>query len=1307
MDGDAIAHARKGYYPEASLESMEPERIQRYFIATPTGYRIDRRIQELVIFARQDLVRDPPFLRLDLISCRNVLIYFKAELQQHLFQLFHYALNPGAWLFLGSSEVVGSASNLFQQRHKARLFQRNDLAPPPTPRLIQLQSRVNVTDLVKPMAKPPLDPGLLLREQLARSYAPPSVLVDEDNKLVELFGETQAYFRLGEGSAQLDVLRIIRPDLRTELRALIHRVRQGGAESCTGQAHYPDGADTGFRLCVGRVLAQGGDSRALRLSFEEVQRRAEERKPLTLDGKPEAAETRIAELQDELSSNREHLQTVIEELETSNEELQSMNEELQASGEELQASNEELATSNEELQATNEELTTVNDELQAKTQQVAKTLEDLENIQDATSVAVVVLDKDLLISRFNASAVRHIGLTDADYGRNLAALPIRLPQREIQEPLHAAIAGDSVEPFQLGMGDSVYQIEIRPYLDNNNKVQGAVLSMADITELKDREMALREANQLFETFAAADQAAIWVQEPEFGPFRFVNPAFQYIYGLDPQMLLRDPDYLFKVMHAEDARELRQAHLATKDKPWSILTRIIHPRDGTTHWLRTRGFPLRESGRLRYVVGFTFDVTAELATSTRGDIDLARLFDLLVDADTDGVVGFASDGRILFVNGAVEALLGLKPDGLVGKDARAILRGEEAEQLATLIADDKPRRSILERAADGPEHAESADGPAHPMEIVLSSEPVVRGGEAAAIALFRNPTGHRAAMRQLQIADSVYRTTRDGVMVLDNETRIILTNPSLRRILDRGDALLLGTVPDIFPGRTDASAFSPEIAEALKKAGRWTGEIRVPVSGGDFAVLESEVSALRRASLDDLGHYMVRITDITQRRAYEDTIYRQANFDALTGLPNRVLLEDRLVQEILHARREGDGVTLMFIDLDRFKEINDSLGHAAGDTLLAAVAGRIGGLVRDSDTLCRFGGDEFVLMLPKFKRSHGPEMTARSILTILEKPFAVHGEEVFTSASIGIAVFPQDGADSSELLRNADAAMYQAKAVGRNQFAFFRASMNDSAARRVKLDAELRKALAKHEFRVHYQPVVSAQSGRPCLMEALIRWQHGDQGLLPPSSFIPHAEESNLIRSLTELTLTDARRRLADWRRRFDPELRVSVNLSPSLFRQMCLKDLFSAEPDPDLDGLMIEITESLFMDIGEVRVASNLKWLCAHGAGVALDDFGTGYSSLAYVRDFPVDVIKIDRAFVEHVAEEPRDAALVQAAITMAHGVGALVTAEGVETKLQAETVSRLGADHLQGFLFAKAMSPEAAEAYLNARIGHRGEAVT
>ncbi len=1292
VDVDAIAHARKGVYPETLLEAMKPGRIARYFTATANGYQIDRRIHEMVIFARQDLTRDPPFLRLDLISCRNVMIYFKPELQQHLFQVFHYALNPGGRLFLGSSEVIGGATNLFKQAHKARIFLRNDLVPPPTPRLTHLHSRISVLNPLQPVAKPPPDPKLLLREQLARAYAPPSVLLDADNKLVELFGPTQPYFQLCEGGAQLDVLRLIRPDLRTELRALIHRVRQGGVASASGQERFADGADTGMRITVAQLSQEEGGSEALRLSFESVERKTGRRRPLEHapdqidDGE---MEDRLGMLQDELTSTREHLQTVIEELETSNEELLSLNEEMQASGEELQASNEELATANEELQATNEELSTVNDELQDKTQEVVSTLEDLENIQDAASVAIVVLDRDLLISRFNARAVRQIGLTEGDIGHNLTALPIRLPQSGIQSRLRKAIDGTTIEPFELDLGDGVCQIDIRPYLDKEGNIKGAVLSMADITELKNRELALREANRLFETFAAANQAVIWVQEPGFGPMRYVNPAFRQLYGLDPQMLLRDPEYLFKVMHEADAEALRQAHQHTTDAPWSVLTRIIHPKDGAIHWLRTRAFPIQEGGRLRYLVGFTFDVTADLEQGA-GDVDLCRLFELLVDTGTDGIVGFDADARVLFANGAVQPLLALEDETLVGKPAEAVLRGDEAELLVKLIGLPQRQRRTLKRSLTA-----AAGGQRRPREVILSTEPIALGGRAAAIAIFRNPTAERGMLRQLQIADSVFRTTRDGVMVLDDETRIIFVNPALERILRRDEATLMGGVPEIFPARAARSAFNADIWQALERDGRWSGEVRARVGDGDFVVLETEVSVLERANLDDLGHYMVVVTDITQRHAFEEIIYHQANFDALTGLPNRVLLGERFELELRHARREEHGVTLMFIDLDRFKEVNDSLGHEAGDALLVTVAERIKGLVRASDTLSRFGGDEFVLLLPGYQRTQAPELTARAVLEALEQPMEIKGQTLFVSASIGIAVFPQDGTEPSELLRNADAAMYQAKTAGRHGFAFFRPSMNAGAMDRVRLEAELRLALANGELCVHYQPIVVTQTGLPCGLEALVRWRHPERGLLAPGTFIPYAEESGLIEPITRVVLADARARLANWRRRIDAALEVTVNMSPQLLRQIPLAQLFGDEDDPDLNGLVIEVTESLFTDVGNARVAGNLSWLAARGACIALDDFGTGYSSLASVRDLAVDVIKIDRSLVADAPDDPRDAALVQAGIAMAHGLGALVVAEGVETERQSQTMHRLGADRLQGFLFARPIPPEQADAYL------------
>jgi diguanylate cyclase len=408
----------------------------------------------------------------------------------------------------------------------------------------------------------------------------------------------------------------------------------------------------------------------------------------------------------------------------------------------------------------------------------------------------------------------------------------------------------------------------------------------------------------------------------------------------------------------------------------------------------------------------------------------------------------------------------------------------------------------------------------------------------------------------------------------------------------------------------------------------------------------------------------------------------ATHDMLTGLPNRVLLDDRLSQAIAHAQREQQQFAVMVIDLDRFKLVNDSLGHRAGDDLLCEIARRLGSLVRSFDTVARLGGDEFVIVVsPNVERADAKQVAARTI-EALQHPVSVGGLDVYTTPSIGLACYPDDGTTAEVLLTHADAAMYCAKQSGRNRLQCFEPGMDTATRDRVRLESDLRQALALGQFELHYQPKVDANTGVVHGAEALIRWRHPERGLVPPDQFIGLAEECGLIHSIGEWVLLEACRQCKAWLVEGLVRLRVAVNVAPSQFRHGNLLEtvqraLNAAELAPHY--LEIELTESAVMTDPEESVAI-LEHLSRMGVLVSVDDFGTGYSSMSYLRRFPIDKLKIDRGFIRDLVMQPDDASIVQAIISLAHSLRLKVIAEGVETPEQLASLRSMGCDQYQGF---------------------------
>jgi diguanylate cyclase (GGDEF)-like protein/PAS domain S-box-containing protein len=427
-------------------------------------------------------------------------------------------------------------------------------------------------------------------------------------------------------------------------------------------------------------------------------------------------------------------------------------------------------------------------------------------------------------------------------------------------------------------------------------------------------------------------------------------------------------------------------------------------------------------------------------------------------------------------------------------------------------------------------------------------------------------------------------------------------------------------------------------------------------------------------------------DITERKIAEETISFQALHDQLTLLPNRTLFKDRLELAMAQSKRNGRSVGVMFLDLDRFKRVNDTHGHTEGDELLKKVAQRLHRCIRGTDTLARQGGDEFTLLLPDLADGEDAALIAGKVMAELEAPFCVAGQDFRVMASIGIAVFPRDGDNADQLLKHADIAMYEVKASGKNAYRFFTPDMNDCYHERISLENELRQAVRNSEFELHYQPQVSVSGNRIVGLEALLRWRHPVHGLLNPGSFIDMAEESGFISEITDWVLAEVSSQLARWRSLGLGELRVSVNVSPKEFNQSNIVERITANVHKyrlPADVLEVEITENLPVD-DVSGVIEKMRLLREHGIRISIDDFGTRYSSLNYLRRFPINAIKIDQSFVHDLSEEKNSSPIIHAIIGIARGFGLNLVAEGVETEYQMRILNRLGCDEMQGYLFSR-----------------------
>jgi len=558
---------------------------------------------------------------------------------------------------------------------------------------------------------------------------------------------------------------------------------------------------------------------------------------------------------------------------------------------------------------------------------------------------------------------------------------------------------------------------------------------------------------------------------------------------------------------------------------------------------------------------------------------------------------------------------------------------------------------------------------------------------------------QATERERARLAAVLDATPDLVAIASPEGRLSYLNDAGRRLLGLGPGAALPSagLDELFSEHLAARLLNDAFPAACRD-GHWLGEVELPGRDGADPVPLSKLVVARRDERGEVDCLALVARDISERKQFEAELQHQATHDRLTGLPNRFLLLDRLAAELAHVRRNGGYAAVMFFDLDNFKRINDTLGHEVGDKVLQQVAARIRASLRPTDTLARHGGDEFTLAVGQLSRIEDVLAVLRKIRAAFELPVIAGTQEVFVTFSIGIAVFPHDGAEVETLLRKADTAMYRAKSSGRNQYRFYAPDMNERGHELLALESELRRAIERREFELHYQPQVRLEDGRIEAFEALLRWRHPRRGLVAPADFLGLLEDTGLIVPVGEWVLrracADARR----WRESTGLPVRVSVNVSPQQFADPNLlgqvKTAMADEAIPG-DGLEIEVTENLMMR-DPPATGALLRELHALGARVAIDDFGIGYSSLAYLKAFPVHVLKIDRTFVSDVLEDPGDATIVEASISLGHKLGLEVVAEGVETAAQREFLQRLGCNLGQGYYFSRPVPATEIDALLD-----------
>jgi diguanylate cyclase (GGDEF)-like protein/PAS domain S-box-containing protein len=617
--------------------------------------------------------------------------------------------------------------------------------------------------------------------------------------------------------------------------------------------------------------------------------------------------------------------------------------------------------------------------------------------------------------------------------------------------------------------------------------------------------------------------------------------------------------------------------------------------------------------------------------------------------------------------------------------------------------DELDRRVLDTGEPVPLFEETRPGGAEEGRTWLTTKVPLRdpaGAVASVVTVSLEISELKEAQRRNALLATALEHAGDAIEITDAEARFRYVNPAFERISGYASGEALGRTPFslLMPEGEEARYRSVQAAAAGGRV--WHGVLTARRKDGGLYQQEATLSPVRDAS-GAISHFVAVKRDITERLRAQERIWHLAHHDELTGLPNRALLHDRLRQALAEVGRHGEPAALLLLDLDRFKDVNDTLGHDAGDALLREVARRLRAGVREGDTVARLGGDEFALVLPRVADAAAAAAVAAELVRAVAEPVARAGGGIHTGASVGVTLSPDDGREPGQLLKNADIALYRAKAAGRGTHCLFAPEMRSRVERRRALEGELRLALARGELEPFFQPKVRLADERVVGFEALVRWRHPTRGLVPPDEFLPVAEEAGLGAAVSDLVLRRAVAQARAWQEAGLELGCLAVNLAPAQFRGGGLARTVRSVLDEAgfAPGcLMVEVTEGVFLGHDAGRVAEELEALHAMGVTVALDDFGTGYASLAHLRRFPVGVLKVDKGFVRDVLADPGDAAIVRAVVGLGQSLGMKVVAEGVESEAQLAWLRLQGCDYAQGYLFAPALPAEAAAAYLGDR---------
>ncbi|WP_026078016.1 bifunctional diguanylate cyclase/phosphodiesterase [Pseudomonas sp. PAMC 26793] len=926
--------------------------------------------------------------------------------------------------------------------------------------------------------------------------------------------------------------------------------------------------------------------------------------------------------------------------------------------------------------------------------------------------------KELRITEVNQVAVRLLNVASCEqaWERLIDACPSS-PTAIGNQVIDAVLTQQKQLELEIQLsdveGNDQYLWLVMRLPEQQDDFKAVILSISDITSRKLIELSLVEREGFWSDVVRTVPDHLYVQDVISQRMIFSNHHLGHTLGYNKPELQQMGEYFWEILlHPEDAERYHDLRLQQRQAGYlSQLQCQLRFRHRNNQWRR---FDIREQALARdktdqvtRIIGVAKDITDQIEAS-ESLRDSEQRYRMLAESISDVIFSTDSKLALNYVSPSVNAVLGYDVDWIFENGWQStIANPQQLTGIYSLVEQ-------VSRALDQPESLAAlrndvqtqlflfdclrADGRKVPIELRLVLVWDEHGAFEGILGVGRDISQQRRAEKDLRMAATVFEHSTSAILITDPAGYIVQANEAFSRVSGYAVADVLDQLPNMLTVDEQQEAHLRYVLKQLHQHSTWEGEVWLKRRNGEHYPAWVGITAVFDDE-GDLASYVCFFSDISERKASEQRIHRLAYYDALTHLPNRTLFQDRLHTALQSAERQKSWVVLMFLDLDRFKPINDSLGHAAGDRMLKEMATRLLGCVAEDDTVARMGGDEFTLLLqPRVNREMALNRAihvAEQILASLVKPFVLEGREFFVTASIGIALSPQDGNELSQLMKNADTAMYHAKERGKNNFQFYQADMNASALERLELESDLRHALEQNEFVLYYQPQFSGDGKRLTGAEALLRWRHPRRGLVPPGDFIPVLEELGLVVDVGDWVISEACRQLKTWHQNKVRVPKVSVNISARQFSDGQLGErIATILKDTGLPPacLELELTESILMrEVNEaMQILASLKNL---GLSIAVDDFGTGYSSLNYLKQFPIDVLKIDRTFVDGLPSGEQDAQIARAIIAMAHSLNLAVIAEGVETHEQLDFLREHGCDEVQGYLFGRPMPASRFEA--------------